>query len=99
MKERLKNNWGLKVLAFIIAVMLWFIVVNIDNPIKQKVFRDIPVTVINTDVLAEEQQTYQILDDTQTVSVTVTAYRNVLQKIDEEDIVAVADMKELTLNV
>lgn len=97
MKERLKNNWGLKVLAFIIAVMLWFIVVNIDNPIKQKVFRDIPVTVINTEVLAEEQQTYQILDDTQTVSVTVTAYRNVLQKIDEEDIVAVADMKELTL--
>lgn len=97
MKERLANNWGLKILAFFIAVMLWFIVVNIDNPIKQSVYTDIPVTVINTEVLAEEQQTYQILDDTQTISVTVTAKRSVLQKISKSDIVAVADMKELTL--
>ena len=97
MKERLKNNWGLKVLAFFIAVLLWFIVVNVDNPIQQKVYRDIPVTVINTEVLAEEQQTYQIVDDTQTVSVTISAQRNVLQKIDAEDIIAVANMKELTL--
>ena len=97
MKERLKNNWGLKILAFFIAVMLWFIVVNIDNPIKQEVYRNIPVTVINTEVLAQEQQTFQIVDNTQTVSVTVTAYRSVLQKIEAEDIIAVADMKELTL--
>lgn len=97
MKERLTNNWGLKILAFFIAVMLWFIVVNIDNPIKQKVYADIPVTVINTEVLAEEQQTFQIVDDTHTISVTVTAQRKVLQKISPDDIVAVADMKELTL--
>lgn len=97
MKERLTNNWGLKILAFFIAVMLWFIVVNIDNPIKQKVYTDIPVTVINTEVLAEEQQTFQIVDDTHTISVTVTAQRKVLQKISANDIVAVADMKELTL--
>ena len=97
MKERLMNNMGLKILAFFIAVMLWFIVVNVDNPIKQKVYRDIPVTVINTEVLAEEQQTFQILDNTQTISVTVTAQRSELQKIDVDDIVAVADMKELTL--
>ena len=97
MKERLKNNWGLKMLAFFIAVMLWFIVVNIDNPIKQNVYTDIPVKVINTEVLAEEQQTYQIIDDTHTISVTVTAQRSVLQKISADDISAVADMKELTL--
>ena len=97
MKERLTNNWGLKILAFLIAVLLWFIVVNIDNPIKQEVFNDIPVNVINTEVLAEEQQTFQILDDTQTVSVTITAQRSVLQKISPSDIMAVADMKELTL--
>jgi len=97
MKKRLTNNMGLKILAFFIAVMLWFVVVNIDNPIKQKVYRDIPVTVINTEVLAEERQTFQILDDTQTISVTITAQRSELQKIDAKDIIAVADMKELTL--
>ena len=97
MKKRLTNNLGLKILAFFIALMLWFIVVNIDNPIKQKVYTDIPVTVINTEVLAEEQQTFQIVDDTHTISVTITAQRKVLQKISANDIVAVADMKELTL--
>jgi len=76
---------------------LWFMVVNIDNPIKQKVYTNIPVTVINTEVLAEEQQTFQIVDDTQTISVTVTAQRKILQKISASDISAVADMKELTL--
>ena len=81
MKERLTNNWSLKILAFFIAVMLWFVVVNIDNPIKQKVYTDIPVTVINTEVLAEEQQTFHIVDDTHMISVTVTAQRKVLQKI------------------
>lgn len=97
MKKRLTNNWGLKILAFFIAVMLWFVVVNIDNPIQQKVYTNVPVNVINTEVLAEEQQTFQIVDDTQTISVTVTAQRSVLQKINNSDIVAVADMKELTL--
>ncbi len=97
MKERLTKNMGLKILAFFIAVMLWFVVVNIDNPIKQKVYNNIPVTVINTEVLAEEQQTFQILDDTQNISVTITAQRSVLQKINASDIIAVADMKELTL--
>ena len=97
MKKRLTNNLGLKILAFFIALMLWFIVVNIDNPIKQNIYKNIPVTVINTEVLAEEQQTFHIVDDTQTITVTVTAQRSVLQKIDADDIVAVADMKELTL--
>ena len=97
MKERLTNNWGLKILAFFIAIMIWFVVVNIDNPIKQKVYTGIPVTVINTEVLAQEQQTFQIVDDTQTISVTISAQRKVLQKIMPDDIVAVADMKELTL--
>lgn len=97
MKKTLTNNLGLKLLAFFTAVMLWIIVVNIDDPYAKKTFTNIPVTVINTEVLAEEQQTFQIVDNTQAVSVVVNAKRSVLNKIKAEDIVAVADMKELTL--
>ena len=32
MKKGLMNNWGLKILSFLLAVMLWLIVVNIDDP-------------------------------------------------------------------
>lgn len=99
MKERLMNNWGLKILAFFVAALLWFIVVNIDNPITDQTYSNIPVNVINAEVLASEDspKTYQIVDNTQTVNVTVKAKRSVLSKISQEDIVAVADMKELVL--
>lgn len=100
MRKRLMNNWGLKVLAFFVAFMMWLLVVNIDDPVTHKTFTDIPVSVINEEVLANSQQpqTYQIVDNTQAVDVTVTAKRKTLNKIKNEDIVAVADMKELTLN-
>ena len=98
MKRRLMNNVGLKALAFLSAFVLWLMVVNIDDPVKTETYHNIPVTVVNEEVLAETNQTYQIVDDTQMVSVTVSAHRSILNKIKNEDIAAIADMKELTLN-
>lgn len=97
MKTRLMNNLGLKILAFLAAGMLWLLVVNIDDPVTSATFQEVPVTVINQEVLAEEQQTFQIVDGTQTVDVTVTARRKILNRIRKEDITATADMRELTL--
>lgn len=101
MKRRLMNNIGLKILAFFAALLLWLIVVNIDDPVTDKTYTNIPVTVTNEEVLTADPknpQTYQIVDDTQTVTVTVVAKRKVLNDIKAEDILATADMKELTLN-
>ena len=100
MEKRLMNNIGLKVLAFFVAFMLWIVVVNIDDPVTHKTFSEIPVSVINEEVLANAQQpqTYQIGDKTQAVDVTDTAKRKTLNKIKERDIVAIADIKELTLD-
>lgn len=100
MKKRLMNNIGLKILAFLVAFMLWLMVVNIDDPVTHKTFSNIPVSVINEEVLAnaKQPQTYQIVDNTQEISVTVTAKRKILNKIKNDDIIAVADIKELTLD-
>lgn len=98
MKRRLMNNIGLKMLAFLAAFLLWLIVVNIDDPVTTQTYHNIPVNVVNEEVLAETNQTYQIVDDTQMVSVTVSAHRSVINHIENEDIIAIADMKELTLN-
>ena len=97
MKKGLMNNWGLKILSFLLAVMLWLIVVNIDDPVTTQTFNNIPVVVTNAEVLAATNQTYQIEDGTQNVSVTVRAKRSVLNKIKADNIKATADMKELTL--
>ena len=97
MKKSLTNNIGLKLLAFIFAFMLWLLVVNIDNPVDTKTFDDIPVSIEYTEVVTQDQRSYQVLDGTDTVSVTVSATRSVLEKISAENIVATADMRELYL--
>lgn len=97
MKRRLTANLGLKVLAFFSAVLMWFLVVNIDDPVTEKTYTGIPVSVINEEVVTTTNRTYQIVDNTQEVTVTVSANRSVLNKIRAEDIVAIADMKELSL--
>ncbi len=98
MKEILKNNLGLKLLAFLFASLLWLIVVNIDNPVVSKTFSGIPVIVEHSELLTEQKKTYQIVDDTQIVNVTVSAKRRTLSKIKAEDLVVTADIKEMYLD-
>lgn len=98
MIKKLKNNFSLKLLAFLFAFMLWLIVVNIDEPVMTKTFTNIPVTVERSEVLTEQNKTYQIVDDTQNVSVVVSAKRRTLSKIKASDIVVTADIKEMYLN-
>ena len=70
---------------------------NIDDPVGDKTFSNIPVQVVHEEVITDNNNTYQIVDNTQEINVTVTAQRSVLDKIKAEDIQATADMKELTL--
>ena len=97
MRKRITNNLALKILAFLIAAFLWLVVVNIDDPVDDKTFSNIPVQVTHEEVITDNNNTYQIVDNTQEINVTVTAQRSVLDKIKAEDIVATANMKELTL--
>lgn len=98
MRKMIRNNLGLKLLAFLSAFLLWLIVVNIDNPVMSKTFSGIPVIVEHSEILTEQKKTYQIVDDTQNVSVTVSAKRRTLSKIKAEDIIVTADIKEMYLD-
>lgn len=94
MKDKLKNNLGLKVIAFVFAVLLWWAVVNIDDPIDVKQYY-VDVAVTNPEVVTNAGKSYQILDDTKTVTVTVKARRKVLDEIKSNYIVATADLREM----
>ena len=94
MKDKLKNNLGLKVIAFVFAVLLWWTVVNIDDPIDVKQYY-VDVAVTNPEVVTNAGKSYQILDDTKTVTVTVKARRKVLDEIRSSYIVATADLREM----
>ena len=94
MKDRLKNNIGLKILEVVFAVFLWWIVLNVDDPIGTKKY-NVGVTITNAEVITDAGKSYQILDDSQSVTVTVRARRKVLSAIKKKDIVATADLREM----
>ena len=92
--DRWKNNLGLKVMAVLFAVCLWWTVVNIDDPIDVGKFQ-VDVLVTNPEVVTNEGKSYQIVDGTKTVTVSVRARRKVLSEIKASDIIATADFREL----
>ena len=63
---------------------------------ERKVFRDVRVETRNTNLLTDENKLYKVLDDTDTVTVTVRASRSVLENINVSDITATADFSELS---
>lgn len=99
MKKKLLNNWPLKILSLAIAFMLWFIVINVENPVDEKSFSNIKVNLLNTNVIEEEDKVYQVLDATDVVrTVRVQAPRKVLDELTSSDIVAEADFSKVTIN-
>lgn len=96
MRKSLTNNWGLKLISFIFAVLLWLVVVNIDNPVKTKSFDNISVKLMNTNIIKDEGKVYEVLDSTDTITVAVSAPRSYLELLSKDDIVAVADFNNIT---
>ena len=50
MKRALTKNWGLKLLAFVFSVLLWIIVMNIEDPVDERTFSGIQVTVTHPEI-------------------------------------------------
>lgn len=97
-KYSLARNAGLKIAAFIFAVLLWILAVNIDNPVKSVVIRNVPITPRNEEVITNKGKTYNIVDEVQTVSVTVYAKRSVLSDIDISNISVTMDLSQMDVN-
>lgn len=96
LKQRLLANWGLKLISLMLAFLLWFLVVQIGDPKDSQDMGRIQVKLVNTELLDAENKVYEVLDDTDTVRVTVYAQRSVLQNLRSSDITAEADVSRLT---
>lgn len=98
MKDRFLNNIGLKVMSLLFAIVLWMTVVNVDDPVDEETFRNVPVQVLHEEIFTAKASTYSILDGNETVSVTVRARRKVLSDIRSNDIRVTADIRNRVSN-
>lgn len=97
MKNKITKNWGLKIASFLCAAGLWLVVTNINDPIVSFRVSDVPVTIRNAGLITDKGQVYEILDGTDMIDVvTISAPRSVIDALDKSNVVAVADVNDLT---
>ncbi|MCI5959202.1 MAG: CdaR family protein [Lachnospiraceae bacterium] len=97
MKKKLTNNLGMRILAVVIAILIWIIVVNVSDPIIESTYSGIPVEIINADTITKQNKTYDILNDTDSISVTLSAKRSISDLLGRDNIKATADLANLDM--
>ncbi len=99
MKERLikvfTQNLILKLISIVAAVILWVIVVNVDDPTKEVTISGITVNVLNDNLITDNDQVYEIVSG-QTVTIKVSGPRSIVEAFDASDFIATADFSELS---
>ena len=97
--RKLIQNPGLKIVSLVIATVFWFVVVNITDPIGTHTYRNVPVKILNAEVITAQGKTLEVLNDTDVLSsVTIKASRKIIQELEDsaDNLLVTADMKKLT---
>ena len=91
----MESDLLLKILSVVFAFLLWMFVINTDNPVIKKTFNDVPVDMLNEQVLDDLNQTYKI-ESGDTVSFTVKGKKDVVDRLTKSDFRATADVSSMS---
>lgn len=96
MKNWITNNAGLKVVSIVFALMLWLIVVSIDNPVTVREFANVQVELTNEDAITDKEKVCSVMDNSNIITIKVRGPRSVVESLSASDFKATADLRELT---
>lgn len=99
MKKNIFNNWALKLSSVAIAIVLWVVVYNINDPVITSTVRNVPVTFVNTEALTDNGQVFEVLNGTDVVrTISMSATRSVIDDLKDSDIKVEADFTKMKLD-
>ena len=96
-KRKITDNIPLKIMSVAVAVVLWLIVVNIDNPIGTNYYTINDVELINKEYVESSDTIGKMCMPEQnqdSVKIAITASKKIRDKIKVTDISAVADLQQ-----
>lgn len=96
MTKKLLSNIPLKLMSVIIGIVVWLLVVNIDDPIVSDTIQGVTVTIKNEAYVESAGLMCLVEEDQDVISVTVKGKRSVVDNIKASDIKAVADLTQIT---
>lgn len=95
-KNKIFDNFALKMLAIVCAILLWLVVLNISDYTITVEVKDIPVERLNEEALDELNQIYSV-EKGDTVSILVKGRRSTVDRLKSSDFVATADLSEMSI--
>lgn len=96
-KKKITDNLSLKIMSVAVAVVVWLIVVNIDNPVGINYYTITNVELINKEYVESSDTIGKMCmpeENQDTVRVAITADKKTRDKIRVSDISAVADLQQ-----
>lgn len=94
-KDFFTKNIGMKLGSIAIATILWLVVVSVDDPVTTRTYTQIPVEIMNAQSITDAGKVYEVVDNSDLVSVVVSAKRSVLDSLSRDNFKAVADMSRI----
>lgn len=95
MKNKIMKNLSLKLLSLLVAFIVWLVIINITDPTISKHFSNIPVEILNENVITSSNQVFEV-ESGDTVDVTVKGKRSFVEQLEEADFSASADLSKLS---
>ena len=96
MKERLTRNTSLKILSLLLAVLLWIVIINVEDPVITASFANIEVVKVNENVLKSKDQVYEVISG-DTVDIKVKGKRTKIESLKISDFQVTADLSKLSI--
>jgi len=78
-----------------LAFVIWIIIINIDDPTISRNFPNVAIELQNPDAIATLGKVYEIAEGN-TVTVTVTGRRSIVDKVRSSDLKVTADLKQMS---
>ena len=100
MKEWMNNaklfqNMTLKMASLAGAIIIWLIIMKINDPVVTRIIYDVPVNVVNTSYIESMGLSYKISDGYDTIAVTVRGNRSLVESLTASRFNVTADLTQI----
>lgn len=94
-KMKLFQNTTLKAASLAGAIIIWLIIMNINDPVITRIIYDVPVNVVNSSYIESMGLSYKISEGYDTIAVTVRGNRSLVESLTASRFNVVADLTQI----
>ena len=95
LKMSLTNNIGMKIIAVLVAAIVWLAVINVNDPEKTITIYNVPITMTNEEAITDMGMVYN-LESKSSVNITISGKRSIVGNLTADDFLATASFTELS---